>query len=329
MCMELIDLVKKITSYSEIGVLNVLETIIEAKYGKDKVTKTNDFLVAEGNIPVALVAHADTVFSIPPKLFFHDKEEDVLWSPQGLGADDRAGIAAILSIISEGLFPHLIITTKEEMGGLGAQMLIRQFPQCPFKELHYIVELDRRGYNDCVFYECENPKFIKYVESFGFSFNIGSFTDISIICPLWGVAGVNLSVGYEEEHSKGEYLNLTYLTHTIQKVKKMLKQADRSKIFKYIKSNKSFYGYYGKGYAYDDGMPCDNCGEMIDFYDCINIRTPNNGLKMVCLHCFSKMRDISLCKTCGDWFITKNPNAIECESCKTKAQKGVKNKHVL
>ena len=69
-----------------------------------------------------------------------------------------------------------------------------------------IFQLDRRGSDECVFYDCDNPDFIKYVESFGFKEAYGSFSDISIIAPAWGVAAANLSVGYYLEHSNAEYL---------------------------------------------------------------------------------------------------------------------------
>ena len=52
------------------------------------------------------------------------------------------------------------------------------------------------------FYYCNNIPFIEYVKPLWVSFeNWGSFSDISILCPKWEVAGVNLSIGYENEHS--------------------------------------------------------------------------------------------------------------------------------
>ena len=59
-------------------------------------------------------------------------------------------------------------------------MLIHQVPQ-PFADMKYIIQLDRRGTSDCVFYNCANEAFIEYVEKFGFIENFGSFSDISEI----------------------------------------------------------------------------------------------------------------------------------------------------
>lgn len=55
-----------------------------------------------------------------------------MWSPQLLGSDDRAGVYAIIQIIEAGYKPHVIFTTDEEIGAVGAQKLIEDFPECPF-----------------------------------------------------------------------------------------------------------------------------------------------------------------------------------------------------
>ena len=60
-----------------------------------EVISDDGFIIAIGDIPIALVAHLDTVHLRQPVNFFYDQEQDVLWSPQGLGADDRAGVYAI------------------------------------------------------------------------------------------------------------------------------------------------------------------------------------------------------------------------------------------
>ena len=99
----------------------------------------------------------DTVFKHPAREVFYDRQQNVIWSPDGLGADDRAGVFAIIQIIKKGLRPHIIFTTDEESGAWGATALSKE--QCPFEDLRYVIELDRRGSNDCVFYDCENLEF--------------------------------------------------------------------------------------------------------------------------------------------------------------------------
>ena len=99
---------------------------------KYRVKATKQYIIAEGELPVCLVAHLDTVEKKPPSDIFYDKEQGVMWSPQLLGADDRAGVYAIIQIIEAGYKPHVIFTTDEEIGALGAQKLIEDFPECPF-----------------------------------------------------------------------------------------------------------------------------------------------------------------------------------------------------
>ena len=113
---------------------------------------------------------------------------------EGLGADDRAGVFAIIQILRKKYRPYVLFTTDEEMGGYGAHIFVEAHPVAP--NIKYMIELDRAGERDCVFYECENFTFMDYVESFGFKQAIGSFTDISIIMPEWEIAGVNLSGSY-------------------------------------------------------------------------------------------------------------------------------------
>lgn len=195
---------------------------------------TKKYIIAEGNLPICLVAHMDTVSPTPPADIYYDREKCIMWSPQLLGADDRAGIYAIIQILNAGYRPSVIFTTDEEVGALGAKALVSQIPNCPLENLKAIFQLDRCGENDCVFYDCDNRDFVDYVESFGFEENFGSFSDISVIAPAWGVAAVNLSVGYENEHHLIETLNTRHLDDTIKKVKKICEDSENMLSYAYI-----------------------------------------------------------------------------------------------
>lgn len=206
------------------------------KYLKEhykKVIYKKDYLMAEGDLPVCLVAHLDTVFAEPPQDIYVDKEKKVIWSPQGLGADDRAGVYAIVDLIEKGYRPSVIFTTEEEVGGIGASKLIKKYKTCPF-DVKFIIELDRQGLDDCVFYNCGNENFEKYINDFGFITNYGTFSDISIIAPYWDIAAVNLSIGYYLEHSKTEHLKYGELEETIDKVVNILNNANEADYFKYM-----------------------------------------------------------------------------------------------
>lgn len=218
-------------SLNQKQLLKAMKHYLGGKY--KNIIDTEDYLVAVGDIPIALTAHLDTVFTTPPKNIYYDRTKNIIWSPEGLGADDRAGVYAIIQIIKSGLRPTIIFTTGEEDGCIGANKLVTEAPDAP-TELKYIIELDRRGNDDCVFYSCNNSLFDEYVESFGFVTKFGSFSDISAICPIWGVAGVNLSIGYENEHSVSETLHIGHMFNTIKKVKRMLEDANNITKFDYI-----------------------------------------------------------------------------------------------
>ena len=262
-------LLERIASLSQSELKATLTQYLKGKYKKVIVEK--EYIVAEGNIPVALVAHMDTVFYNQPSEIYYDQRKAIMWSPDGLGADDRAGIFAIVQIIADGYRPSIILTTDEERGGLGAQALAKK--KCPIKSLRYMIQLDRRGSNDCVFYQCANSKFIKYIETFGFAEAVGSFSDISFLMPAWQVCGVNLSIGYREEHSVSETLNVHWMFQTIEKVKKMLDCAEidplnfefcevKNKLTDYFSEMRPYSSYDD---TYDTGTPCKCCGKY--FFD--------------------------------------------------------------
>lgn len=232
-------LLKNLMKMKQNELHRILCSYLKKKY--NKVIIRDKFIIAIGDISIGLVAHLDTVHLRPPENFFYDPEQDILWSPQGLGADDRAGVYAIIQIIEAGYRPHIILCKDEEIGGKGADAVIQLFPQCPFENLKCLIELDRSGKNDCVFYDCDNEDFVKYIEKFGFKEDIGSFSDISILAPQWEVAAVNLSIGYFYEHTLAEFLHLGYLTNTIRKVKKILNKEKEMLNYSYIP--RIYYNY--------------------------------------------------------------------------------------
>ena len=159
----------------------VLSSSLRRNY--KKVVETPEYIYAVGDIPIALVAHMDTVFKSPPRNIYFDTDKGVIWSPEGLSADDRAGVFAILNILKKGYRPSVIFTTDEEIGAVGATKMVMDIGE-PLSELKYIIQLDRRGEKDCVFYDCDNKEFVTYIENFGFKEAMGSFSDISMILSL-------------------------------------------------------------------------------------------------------------------------------------------------
>ena len=297
----------------------------------DQVICTEKYVIAIGTIPIALVAHMDTVFKKLPEDIYYDKKKNVMWSPNGLGADDRAGVYAIVNIVKDGYRPTIILTTDEECGGLGASALANEIKTAPI-ELKYVIELDRQGVNDRVFYYCENGDFQKYVESFGFKTEYGTYTDICEICPTWGVAGVNLSIGYKNEHSCSEILHIGNMFETIKKVKKMLDAAEASQSYEYVSSK------WLEAYGWDPsfGIPystwkswitpqykCDCCSKPQyehELFVVYNEYTDSNV--SICADCLVEISNLDWCDSCKQPFIYKDENNVKktiCYKCERKA----------
>lgn len=217
------------------------------RYEYETVNGQN-FMFAQGRIPVCLVAHIDTVHKTPPRDVFYDQKKRVMWSPDGLGADDRAGVWAILRILGKGYRPSVLFTDLEESGCIGAAEAAKKV--CPVG-LKYVVEIDRRGFQDAVFYEEANAKFKRYVESFGFKEEFGSYTDICELMDAWGVACVNVSAGYYNEHTGSEHLYLDDLMMTIERVMNMLSDSPNAPAFEHVEDESrawvKWYKHHGKG----------------------------------------------------------------------------------
>ena len=198
-----------------------------AKMFKNAVV-ADGYIYVPGNIPVMVTAHLDTVHKAPPKQICYSNDGNILMSPQGIGGDDRVGVWAILQILKTHK-PHVLFCEDEEAGAHGARKFIKSGIE---PDIKYIIGLDRRGKNDAVFYDCANEKFTEFVTSFGFKETFGSFSDISIIAPALSVAAVNLSVGFFNEHTKHEYIDLSATKKTIKRVKLMLET--KTEKFEYI-----------------------------------------------------------------------------------------------
>lgn len=178
----------------------------------------NGYVYGEGDIPVMLIAHLDTVHTTQPFKIYFDEEQTTLWSPQGIGGDDRCGVYSIMEILKTHK-PYVLFVEDEEIGSVGARKAINKIE---IPNVMFLIELDRRGNNDCVFYDCNNKDFKNYISSFGFKENYGTFTDIMVLSENWGMASVNLSIGYNCEHTLAETINIKTMQKTIDKVKNIL-----------------------------------------------------------------------------------------------------------
>ena len=233
------------------GVKEYMKSYLTSK--KYDVIDEDGFLYAKGDVPVLLVAHMDTVHKeLCTKII---KSKDVLYSPQGIGGDDRCGVFIIANIVKNH-HCSVVLLEDEEIGTVGA----KKFAQTEYIKnlgVNFMIEFDRKGRDDAVFYTCDNKDFTKHVlDNTGYKQQVGSFTDISVLMPVSKLCGVNLSCGYYNPHTTNEYVVYTEMFETIAAAEELI-TAECEKPFEYVA--KTYGGYsggrqynsYGYGYSRD------------------------------------------------------------------------------
>jgi hypothetical protein len=228
--------------------LNIKGTVHEKGKGH-----FHEFLYIPGSRPdrVLLVAHADTYWSwqkvqgewvrftgeSTSKDIDYQDLDHIVNRRGGLGADDRAGCAILWLLLREEGFGHsILIANGEEHGQRGSNWLFGSFPVL-FQELNghqFILQLDRHGCGSFVHYEKATKGFEDLVKvKTGFKVETGTRSDISVLCD--SVCGVNLCIGYHDEHCPGspnckatskEYLVVSEWAETLQVCRKWLHESD-------------------------------------------------------------------------------------------------------
>lgn len=238
------------------------------------ITVADGFVYAQGAFPVLLIAHLDTVHETLPYLIKHSKDKngnDVVSSPFGIGGDDRCGVYMIFQVLKK-FNCSVLFCEDEEIGTVGAEKFTKHSISKGLK-FNYIIEFDRKGNNDAVFYDCDNEDFEAFITKEFFKTNWGSYSDISVVAPHLGIAAVNLSCGYYNAHKKDEYVVIQEMETVIEQACKILERTTESDVFEYVEAKKysgkwwdscfgtSTFNYYGKGcysnydlYGYEDDV---------------------------------------------------------------------------
>ena len=193
------------------------------------------FLFLEGSRDnrVLLVAHADTFWDKDNPWGWNQQQEVVLRhgvirnSYGGLGADDRAGCAMVWLL--KGLGHSILITDGEENGRQGSRWLMAKNPDIAHRinSAHqFVVQLDRMNSSDFKCYEVGTDEFRAYIRhETGYTEpDRESFTDIVTLCR--DICGVNLSVGYYDQHTFLEHIVVSEWQYTLGVCRNWLKRKD-------------------------------------------------------------------------------------------------------
>jgi len=144
-----------------------------------------------------------------------------------LGADDAAGVLVLLTLIKSGVSGYYIFSRGEECGGIGAKFLVDHFSDL-LSTFNRAIAFDRRGTSSVITHQgwgrcCSDAfadalsdalsdEFLMYApDDTGVYTDTAEFVDIIPEC-------TNISVGYMNEHSTSETLDLNHLYHLINRV---------------------------------------------------------------------------------------------------------------
>lgn len=217
----------------------------QLKTTHNKVISGDGYVYAQGEFPVLLVAHLDTVHKSLPILIKYDEKTDALSSPQGIGGDDRCGVYMVLEVVKK-FNCSVLFCEDEEIGGIGAEKFIRT-DLAKSLDFNYIIEFDRKGSNDAVFYDCDNEVFEDFITEEFYKTSWGSFSDISVLAPFFECAAVNLSCGYYNAHTTSEYVILSEMDESIYQACRILAKTTADDRFAYIPvytASRWDFGYY-------------------------------------------------------------------------------------
>ena len=210
---------------------------------------------------VCFVAHIDVVNNrVGPRIVLTKGHELKNTAGGCLGADDRAGVFAILENIEKAEYkPCVIFCNYEEVGGVGVRKLVEDDAFGPWAEyVDVFIEPDRKGGDEYVWYSSVMPKSMhQWLQRFGYKPDTGSYSDVKTLTEKYKKPHANISVGYRAQHTAQETLNIPELAFTVRNMGQMLKSKPpvhimtATEISSYSYGGSTAYGgrdYSGKNY---------------------------------------------------------------------------------
>lgn len=223
------------------------------------MVNTEGYLLSPGEIAV------DGLFTVDSKTNIRLYRDEEHKRQTSLGADDKNGIWAILTLLKNGYDINFAFCHSEEVGGTGSQQIIDNTKLSEFiAGCQYGIVIDRRNEWDIIGYNNKyclalDDRLTAFAKDNGFKFTPanGSCSDADRFSRI--LECVNLSCGYYEAHTSREYTNLNELWNTYLFCKKMLESFQyksvsekRMKEFKNISTYNSSYKSYS---SYNNTYP--------------------------------------------------------------------------
>jgi hypothetical protein len=229
----------------------------------------NAYFVVGKQPTVMFTSHVDTVSSASTN--FNRSFDGRFMQTDGktiLGADDKSGVASMLTMILHGKHGLYYFFDGEECGGIGSRKVAKAFAtQRQFDGITYCISLDRKGYTDIITHQagsqCCSGLFAQTLSDelarhgmFLEASDGGVYTDSAEFVDLIPEC-TNLSVGYFGAHGGNERQDMMFL----HQLTVALIQADYSRLQTepipkqtYFVDSWDNYSYgYGKSYSYGKG----------------------------------------------------------------------------
>lgn len=177
-----------------------------------------------GDSPIMWSCHTDTVHSSHGTQYvgFTDGCAYVTRS-NCLGADDTVGCWIMRQMILAGVPGTYVFHREEEVGGLGSRWVLDNTPE-RLEGIQYAIAFDRRGYGDIITDQMGSTASEAFAESLAaalvpldYAAAFGVFTDTQVYSDVIPECS-NISVGYHNEHTKSEWLDIDFAMRLLGKI---------------------------------------------------------------------------------------------------------------
>lgn len=130
-----------------------------------------------------------------------------------LGGDDRCGVYIALELMARDMPYAFGFFLDEEIGGRGSDALADNIEL--LDNVTALVGLDRRGSDQLALYGYDNQELNEIFYKQGYKEAMGTFTDASNIAGFTDLACINLSIGYDHEHTPAETIDMKATVSTL------------------------------------------------------------------------------------------------------------------
>lgn len=179
-----------------------------------------NIIIEIGSAPVLWSCHTDTVHNDDGRQTIYldrDQKNHVFSDADCLGADDTAGIWLMTEMIRAEKPGRYVFHRAEEVGGIGSTFIARHNKDV-LKGIDIAIALDRKGTSSIITHQscgrcCSDDFALSFAKALGGGFepdDTGTFTDTANYVDDIAEC-TNLSVGYYHQHTKNEYLDVSFL----------------------------------------------------------------------------------------------------------------------